>query len=490
MDFFLGRPEYKYELENICRLFFPSEKINPAPKPESSELCASVEFSECEGQTVITCKATAFSKKSEKKAVLPIVSDAYEKRLELAAARALYSAFSELCDFSPAWGILTGVRPAKLFCSFAEDVGTDEACSIFKNEYLVDGKKIELCKASADAEKKAKSQSFGNSFSLYVSIPFCPSRCHYCSFVSHSVANAGKLVPKYVELLTEEIKKTAEVAKKIGLRLSTVYFGGGTPTQLSAAQLEVILSQIEQSFDLSQVAEYTVEAGRPDTVTKEKLDTLKRHGVGRISINPQTLDDRVLQNIGRKHTVDDFYKAYDIAKSVGFDTINTDLIAGLSGDTAEGFLKSVEGIIDLSPENITVHTLAMKRSSSYVENGAAVYSAESKTASEMVEKSTLLLQNAGFSPYYLYRQSKCLGNLENVGWSREGHDCHYNIYMMNELHTVLAVGAGAVSRLKAPSGNHIERIFNFKYPYEYINRFEEILKRKDTAGDFYEKFPF
>lgn len=252
----------------------------------------------------------------------------------------------------------------------------------------------------------------------------------------------------------------------------------------------MILSQIEQSFDLSQVAEYTVEAGRPDTVTKEKLDTLKRHGVGRISINPQTLDDRVLQNIGRKHTVDDFYKAYDIAKSVGFDTINTDLIAGLSGDTAEGFLKSVEGIIDLSPENITVHTLAMKRSSSYVENGAAVYSAESKTASEMVEKSTLLLQNAGFSPYYLYRQSKCLGNLENVGWSREGHDCLYNIYMMNELHTVLAVGAGAVSRLKAPSGNHIERIFNFKYPYEYINRFEEILKRKDTAGDFYEKFPF
>lgn len=490
MYFSLNRDEYKYELENICRLFFPSKKIISSDNIPDSELFASVEFSEDGEKTVIVCKCVWNSKTSKQTVIADIVSKEYNKELELSAARGLYAVFSYLTGFSPKWGILTGVRPAKLFSFVKAQEGREGARSVFKEQYLVDESKIDLCETTCHAEKRALDLSFPESFSLYVSIPFCPSRCRYCSFVSHSIANAGKLVPGYVELLCEEIKQIGIISKNIGLKLSTVYFGGGTPTQLSAEHLDRLLCAVEQSFDLSQISEYTVESGRPDTVTREKLLTLKAHGVDRISINPQTLDDKVLENIGRKHTVAQFYQAFNLAKQVGFNTVNTDLIAGLSGDTAEGFFKTVDGIISLKPENITVHTLAMKRSSSYVEGGNGVYAAESKMVSEMIEVSSKMLYKADYSPYYLYRQSKCLGNHENVGWSKKGHDCLYNIYMMNELHTVLAAGAGAVSRLKDPAGGHIERIFNFKYPYEYINRFEQILQRKEKAGEFYEKFPF
>lgn len=507
---YVDRPEHRYETENICRLFFPSEKLcekterqkeptasalkedKKASGTQNGDISVNVTFTENgEGLLIVAAEVFAKGEKAAFSEGIDITDGAEqtEKAAELAGGRCLYKAFSKICGFSPKWGILTGVRPEKLWSAKSEALGKPAAERLFKNSFLVSDEKIKLCEKAHIADKRAASLSDPNSFSLYVSVPFCPSRCKYCSFVSHSIASAGKLVPDYVRLLCKEIEAVAAAAKSLGLKLSTVYFGGGTPTQFTAEQLDSVLCAVENSFDMSDLLEYTVEAGRPDTVTAQKLSCLKSHGVGRISINPQTLSNAVLAEIGRKHTVEQFYEAFALAKKTGFDTVNTDIIAGLSGDTAEGFFKTLEGIISLDPENITVHTLSMKRSSSYVSNGEGIYSAKGDAVSDMVIGSSKMLKGAGYSPYYLYRQSKCLGNHENVGWSKKGRDCLYNIYMMNEIHSVLAVGAGAVSRLKDPHGNHIERIFNFKYPYEYINRFDEILKRKERIGEFYEKYP-
>ena len=323
------------------------------------------------------------------------------------------------------------------------------------------------------------------SFSLYVSIPFCPTRCNYCSFVSHSIAQAKKLLPEYVENLCREIKMTADIANELGLRLESIYWGGGTPTTLSAQDIERICAEINGDFDLSDIREYTIEAGRPDTVTPEKLRVIKSAGVGRISINPQTFNDDVLRAIGRRHTVDDFVRVFTEARNAGFDNINTDLIAGLTDDTYESFCNSVDRAIELNPENITLHTLALKRSSTIVTHGVDVQSGE--IANKMLEYAQNKFYSSGYRPYYMYRQSRSLGNLENVGWCKEGYECLYNVFMMEECHTVLAVGAGAVTKLKDPYSRNIERIFNYKYPYEYNSRFDVLAERKEQIRDFYQR---
>ena len=487
MKFFLNEPKYSYELENLLRLFFPSERIEFCDSFFDNELSAFSLFEKGMDTTSVKCGVNAFGKSEVEVLTVENSVDNYEKECERIAAIGLFHVISSVCGFRPQWGILTGVRPAKLLSNLIKQNNSiDKARDYFRNGLLVKDEKIDLCEKVYEAEIKALKL---NKPSLYISIPFCPSRCSYCSFVSHSIAQAGKLIPKYTELLCKEIEYTAKIARELSLSLNTVYFGGGTPTQLSADQLEVIMKSISDNFDLSNLSEYTVEAGRPDTITQEKLKVLKKNGITRISINPQTLDDKILENIGRKHTVKQSIDAFKLARQEGFHNINMDLIAGLPNDTIQGFDNTIDGILDLSPENITVHTLALKKSSRLVTSGSAVYSADSLMISQMLESVSKKLSKIGYSPYYLYRQSKMVGNHENVGWSKPGYDCLYNIYMMNELHTVLAVGAGGVSRLKDPKGSHIERIFNFKYPYEYIERFDEMLGRKDKVGDFYERYP-
>jgi oxygen-independent coproporphyrinogen-3 oxidase len=303
------------------------------------------------------------------------------------------------------------------------------------------------------------------------------------------VEKTAKMVPQYVELLCEELAETARIAKELRLSLKTVYFGGGTPTQLTADQLDTVLTAVEKHFDLSQLLEYTVEGGRPDTITPEKLKVLKEHGVDRLSINPQTMHDHVLETIGRRHTAQQVLDAFSMARQAGFDNINMDVIAGLPGDSFEGFCSTLQQLLALHPENITVHTLSIKRSSFLTADGGVATVPTIDTVEKMLDYASDVLTQQGFSPYYLYRQSKMLGNLENVGWSLTGKDCLYNIYMMNELHTVLAAGAGAVIRLKDPHSGQIERIFNFKYPYEYNERFSTILERKQGIFDFYKRYP-
>ena len=400
----------------------------------------------------------------------------------------LYDVLSEILEITYPWGLLYGVRPARRMHALTDSLSEQEAKRIFKEKYLVNDAKTELTAAVMHRENRIIALSECKSFSLYISIPFCPTRCSYCSFVSHSIENTVKLVEPYVELLIKEIEETGKYAKALGLRLETVYFGGGTPTTLSAHQLSSIFDAVEKHFDLSTVREYTVEAGRPDTVTKERLLALKAAGVTRISINPQTFNDAVLKRIGRQHSAEETIAAFNLARSCGFNHINMDFIAGLPDDSVASFKKSICKGIELNAESITVHTLSLKSGAYMATKESAFDSSPKKIVASMVDFSNSVLSENGYYPYYMYRQGKSLGNLENVGWCKNGFDGLYNVFMMDETHTVLSVGAGAVIKLKNQNTGKIERIYNYKYPYEYIDRFDEILKRKNSINRFYGEY--
>ncbi len=478
--------DFHYECESLCRVYFPNEKINIVydeggedEKTVKTRCCVidggnRLEVEAIIGEETRMLSADVFADESE-------LSDKSELRI----CQLIFEALSDITGYTPPWGIQTGVRPSKLMLRLIDEMGEEEALRYFREDLLVSEENTALAYTVAKTEEKIINLSEDNSFSLYVSIPFCPSRCSYCSFVSHSIdnANAKRILPDYLEKLAEEIELTGQIATDLGLRLESIYFGGGTPGVLEAPQMDRLLGAIEKSFDLSSLREYTVEVGRPDTVTPEKLRILKLHNVGRISINPQTFNQSTLEEIGRNHSVEQSVKAYQLAKAYGFESINMDLIAGLPGESFEDFRSSVDTAISLSPENITVHTLALKRSSNLGTSGTEV--SGGNTAKKMLEYASERLGKSRYAPYYMYRQSKCVGNLENVGWCREGKDCLYNVFMMEECHTVLAVGAGAVTKLCEPGTTNVERIFNYKYPYEYISGFDKIIERKNGIKSFY-----
>ncbi len=465
--------KYSYNAEKICTMFFPLEKIY---SDGESEIVVETEID----NNVVFVRAKLFSDSNEKSYILSENDDeAY------VISVLLYKVLSQLTGFKPPWGILYGVRPARLMHATVEKIGEEAAREKFIKYNLVSPQKTDLAIEVMKRENKIIALSDINSYSLYVSIPFCPSRCSYCSFVSHSIENASELIEPYVDLLCKELRENAKTADLLNLRLETIYFGGGTPTTLSADQLSKIFRVINECFDLTALREYTVEAGRPDTVTEEKLEVLKKYDVERISINPQTFNDNVLEKIGRRHNSEQTVKAFELARSLGFNNINMDLIAGLNGDTLESFKNSVDTAVSLNPQSITVHNLALK-SGAYLVTKNENYNLTDKTkAAQMIDYSYKKLSESNYYPYYMYRQSKSLGNLENVGWCLEGFDCLYNVYMMDETHTVLSAGAGAVTKLKNQESGYIERIYNYKYPYEYINGFDEILNRKKRIIDFY-----
>lgn len=461
-----------YHTEKIAVMFFPLEKL----KTNGDD---NVVIETKKENNLLSVKVKAYSRFLEKTYELKENDDVTHSLSIL-----LYDTLSELTGYSLPWGILYGVRPARLMHATVEKYGVDGAVQKFLDD-KVEQKKIDLALSVMERENKIIALSRDNSFSLYVSIPFCPSRCSYCSFVSHSIANAKDLIQPYVELLCRELENVGKIAKNLGLRLESIYFGGGTPTTLSAEQLDILLTVIERNFDLSTLREYTVEAGRPDTVTEAKLNTLMSHNVERISINPQTFSDDVLKAIGRKHTCAQTVEAYELARKVGFKNINMDFIAGLNSDTPESFKMSIDKAISLAPESITVHNLALKSAAFLCIENEFFDLTERSNAAKMVDYSYNTLLENGYNPYYMYRQSKSLGNLENVGYAKDGFDCLYNVFMMDETHTVLAAGAGAVTKLKDPKTAHIERIYNYKYPYEYLNNFDEVLSRKKGIIEFY-----
>ncbi len=486
MNLYYISHNYRYEAEKLLRLFFPLEKINEFT--EFNEDSGNYLLTEIKGEEELLMIAElSLNGKKQRKEKKVKAEKCGDRELELLLMA--YALLCEMCGFTPKWGILTGVRPSKLILGRLNKHGEENARRWFIDTYKVSPEKTELALEVAKREVEIIKKAGEKSFSLYVSIPFCPTRCSYCSFVSHSIASqkAKELIPDYIEKLCHELRLTAELVKKQGLKLTSVYWGGGTPTTLQVKELDKILTEIETCFDLSGCIEYTVEAGRPDTITKDKLEILKKHKVGRISINPQTFSNDVLKAIGRNHSAELTEEKYILAREVGFDSINMDLIAGLPSDTLENFKLSVDKAIALGADNITVHTLALKKSASIVtENESDKLNAESIMA--MVDYSASALKEHGYLPYYMYRQSKSLGNFENVGWCKKGKECFYNVLMMEEYQSIFSVGAGAVTKLRTEDGSVIERIFNFKYPFEYISRFPLIQEKKARITEFFSEY--
>ena len=477
MNLYVKNHNFHFELENLTRLFFPNEKITVIR--DFSEPQPPYIYTEVSDKITISVNIGSFNKSET--AVKKLTDDDNE----LVSAQLLYKLLCDFTGLTQPWGILTGVRPVKLLRRLAEESSEEQAVKKFEKDFFVSNEKIALSRETEHNERKILELSKPESFSLYVGIPFCPSRCSYCSFVMASIERAEKLIKPYTKLLCEEIKRTAEIANKLGLRLETVYFGGGTPTTLSAEQLDTVLGTVNNSFDMSTCREFTVEAGRPDTIDIAKLFALKENKVDRISINPQTVNDEVLKTIGRKHTAQQFFDAFELARKCGFDNINTDLIAGLPTDTPESFKNSLDSIVRLNAECITVHTLCMKRASRLTTEGVTLDLQQARDAREMLAYTQNILGQNEYIPYYMYRQSRMVGNLENVGWAKRGFESLYNVYVMDETHTILACGSGGVTKLKRNNPDYLERIFNFKYPYEYIDRFDELIQRKSGIMQFY-----
>ncbi len=477
MNLYVKNHNFHFELENLTRLFFPNEKITVIR--DFSEPQPPYIYTEVSDKITISVNIGSFNKSET--AVKKLTDDDNE----LVSAQLLYKLLCDFTGLTQPWGILTGVRPVKLLRRLAEESSEEQAVKKFEKDFFVSNEKIALSRETEHNEQKILELSKPESFSLYVGIPFCPSRCSYCSFVMASIERAEKLIEPYTKLLCEEIKQTAEIANKLGLRLETVYFGGGTPTTLSAEQLDTVLGTVNKSFDMSTCREFTVEAGRPDTIDIAKLFALKENKVDRISINPQTVNDEVLKTIGRKHTAQQFFDAFELARKCGFDNINTDLIAGLPTDTPESFKNSLDSIVRLNAECITVHTLCMKRASRLTTEGVTLDLQQARDAREMLAYTQNIIGQNEYIPYYMYRQSRMVGNLENVGWSKRGFESLYNVYVMDETHTILACGSGGVTKLKRNNPDYLERIFNFKYPYEYIDRFDELIQRKSGIMQFY-----
>jgi len=408
------------------------------------------------------------------------------------AARVLRGSDSD--DDMP-WGSLSGMRPSKLAMAFLEKTGSRRATErLLTKKYLVAKSRANLVLDAAEQGLRVKNSLLPNEISLYLGVPFCPTRCAYCSFVSASVERFGALVSPYVDALLSEIARRGALVKELGVKISTLYIGGGTPTTLSAEELEKILGTLEATFDLSYLREYTVEAGRPDTITAEKLDVLKRHNVTRISINPQSMIRSVLDRAARPHTPEDVISAFRLARATGFDCINMDLIAGLPGDSAAGFRESLERILSLNPENVTVHTLALKRGADLREDKPAMTAAllsridplgrpDEQEVGEMLAYSIDRLVAENYAPYYLYRQKYMAAGLENTGWAKPGHEGIYNICIMEEFQSILSLGAGGMTKLVCDG--KILRLSNPKYPKEYIEN--DTAAHDEKICSFYDK---
>ena len=402
--------------------------------------------------------------------------------------RQIYRDLSEATGKSPKWGILTGIRPVKLAYELtygartaSAETGpavspTDRTKEILSDRYLLHPDKVRLTTEILEYQRKTSGYPPARSCGVYIGIPFCPTRCMYCSFTSNQVGEEE--IVRYLKSLEQEIDFAAAAAAEEGLQIESVYIGGGTPTTLDEGKLESLLSRIRSRFDLSSCREFTVEAGRPDTITEGKLAVMQDNGVGRISINPQTMHQETLDLIGRRHTVEQTREAFRIAKAAGFECINTDLIAGLPGEDYPAFAQSLDEVLELGADNITLHTLAVKRASRLKEMDENFNYREEELREKMLTHASEVLRGAGFRPYYLYRQKHTSGNTENIGYCREDKISVYNIRIMEERQSILALGAGGISKIYFPAENRLERVPNVSNYEIYIDRIDDMMDRK------------
>ena len=393
-----------------------------------------------------------------------------------ALQQSYYKAAIQLLPELPPWGALAGVRPTKITTKHLLEGGSEATADrLMKDVYYVTPDRRRLAIDCSKSTVAAASLLDPNDISLYVGIPFCPTRCAYCSFVSRSIGKRTELMEPYLQALAKELALTGRLMAQSGKKVRTIYMGGGTPTTLSSGQMASLLDTIRDSFDLSRCIEFTVEGGRPDTLDGEKLETIARHGADRMSINPQSMVDSVLRASGRPHRAEDILRSYGQALDAGYKAINMDLIAGLPTDDFDGFRHSLDTVAALNPANITVHTLALKKGADLFEQRQGLSSAEEVTA--MVEYANRTLRTLGYKPYYLYRQKYMSGSFENVGWSRDNLDCLYNIYMMEEVHTIVSLGGGGMNKVNLPGGK-LQRFHNPKFPEQYIEQIDSVLDQK------------
>ena len=466
----------QYYVQTLCLVFFPGAKFreDEAADPNTPRVTVSVRQYK-NGNVKATVEIKVGEKCTRAEEVATPSSDlGPERTCKIAVGRAMFSAGKEHFGHIHPWGILTGVRPAKVATELIEKGnGIIRSKRILRDEYFLNPQKAALAVSVANTEMALTKKLPNNLCSIYISIPFCPSRCAYCSFVSYTSSKLLSLIDEYLEKLYVDLENMVHIIRDLGQTIATVYIGGGTPTVLNPQQLRTLLGKIASLVDIPSLMEFTLESGRPDTIAAEKLAVAKEFGVTRISVNPQTLSDHVLEEIGRRHTVDDFYRAYEIAKASGIPHINVDVIAGLPGDTFADFSHTIDGIIALDPSNITVHTFSVKKASDVRRENRDIYTSAGLDVAKCVSYSQIRTKLAGYRPYYLYRQKNTMGNLENVGYAKEGAEGMYNIFMMEELHSIFAVGAGAVTKLvchrgQKEGGSSIVRIFTPKYPYEYL----------------------
>ena len=425
--------------------------------------------------TAVT-EITVNSRKTRAVRRLPLAEETVRLRRRILQQSYYHAALPHL-DTVPAWGALSGVRPTKITTRHMLEGGTPlSAYRHMQDVYFVTPERARLAVACSASTVGACQKQTDQDISLYVGIPFCPTRCAYCSFVSRSVGKRTELLEPYLQALYQELELTGKLLRQSGRRVRTVYIGGGTPTTLSAPQMAKLLDKIHESIDLSGCLEFTVEGGRPDTLDGDKLNTIRQHGADRMSINPQSMVDGVLRASGRPHTADHVLRSYRQAVEAGFDAINMDLIAGLPTDTYEGFCHSLDTVAALRPANITVHTLALKKGADLFEKQVELPTGQE--VARMVEYAGDRLTRLGYRPYYLYRQKYMSGSFENVGWSRDGQDCLYNIYMMEEIHTILSLGGGGMNKVNLPGGR-LERFHNPKFPEQYIEQLDSVLRQKE-----------
>ncbi|HIW60332.1 MAG TPA: coproporphyrinogen dehydrogenase HemZ [Candidatus Anaerobutyricum avicola] len=480
-----NKEEYDYDVRAIALAFYEREKIIAVPEEEMDRLA-----SEEQGEENVRFLSLIYEEGKisgrlfdrEGKEAKQEVCCAYHdhEKSRNAVCRFLYRLFSEFTGRTLPWGMLTGIRPTKIVMKWMEettDVQRESLEKRFSETYLADAQKAHLCVQVAEREKRfLESHPYEEEYSLYIGIPFCPTTCLYCSFASFPVERFGDRIAAYMQALTKEMEFVAQACAQ--KRLTSIYVGGGTPTALDEDSLQYLMEQIHRLFPVEKTREFTVEAGRPDSVTRKKLQILYDAGVGRISINPQTMHDETLRLIGRNHTVQQVRDAFSLAREVGFSNINMDMITGLPGEDISHVRGTLKEIFEMRPESLTVHSLAIKR--------AAHLNMEMEKYQELVKGSTNEMLRAvdaactdmGMLPYYMYRQKNIPGNLENIGYSLPGKECLYNILIMEEKQDIISCGAGASTKYVFPEENRIERTENVKNIDHYINRIDEMIDRK------------
>ena len=467
--------EERYAVEQLQLALFPLEPMEPMT--EAFEGDGAVSRLIREGDSLIARTSVRVGGVTKTAVMeMPACDETVSARRQI-LQQSYYKAALPFLSKAPAWGALSGVRPTKLTTRCLK-AGLDDEETIRHMEqvYFVTPRRAKLALDCSHATMDAAAKLDPNDVSLYVGIPFCPTRCAYCSFVSKTIGKNTDLMEPYLEALHRELRRTGELMATSGKRVRTIYIGGGTPTTLTSAQMKVLLDCIREAFDLSRCIEFTVEGGRPDTLDQEKLCVIAQNGADRMSINPQSMVDSVLEASRRPHTAADVERAYHEAEHAGFSAINMDLIAGLPGDDFDGFRHSLDTVISLSPANITVHTLAIKKGADLYERREGL-SPDAEVA-RMVDYAEDALRAAGYEPYYLYRQKYMSGSFENVGWCRPGTACLYNIYMMEELHTIISVGGGGMNKVNLPDGK-LQRFHNPKFPQQYIEMIDDVLRQKE-----------